>query len=67
MLYKVHWEGFDSNHDSWEPAESLAGCEKLIQRYTKESSSAELEVSINTIVINPKLFFLLRFPRELEG
>ncbi len=31
--YKVHWEGYDSDHDTWEPISSLFDCEFAIKEY----------------------------------
>ena len=31
--YKIHWAGYSSDHDSWEPDTSLIGCSSIIQDY----------------------------------
>ncbi|KAF7306639.1 Chromo domain-containing protein [Mycena indigotica] len=31
--YFVKWDGYDSSHDSWEPAANLAACQELLQRF----------------------------------
>ena len=31
--YKVHWDGYDSDQDTWEPVSSLFDCEFAINEY----------------------------------
>lgn len=31
--YKVKWKGFTEDHNTWEPASSLAGCRALINKF----------------------------------
>lgn len=33
--YLVHWQGYDSSHDSWEPEENLKAARDLIQAYNR--------------------------------
>ena len=32
IMYKVHWKGFTSKHDSWLPANEM-NCENLVSKY----------------------------------
>ncbi len=38
-LYKISWEGFSSDEDSWEPETNLIGCEPLIDEFNRRSWS----------------------------
>ena len=33
MYYKVRWEGYESEEDSWEPMENLLTCQELVDKY----------------------------------
>lgn len=33
MYYKVRWEGYQSEEDSWEPMENLITCQELVDKY----------------------------------
>lgn len=33
MQYLVHWNKYSNEHDSWEPADNLKGCDKIIEQY----------------------------------
>lgn len=33
VIYKVRWEGYGSEEDSWEPSENLLTCQELVERY----------------------------------
>ncbi|XP_074626287.1 uncharacterized protein LOC141884405 isoform X2 [Acropora palmata] len=33
MYYKVRWEGYESEEDSWEPMENLITCQELVDKY----------------------------------
>ena len=39
--YKVHWKGYPSSEDSWEPEKNLKNCDDLIEEYNQESSQVE--------------------------
>jgi len=34
--YKVRWEGYGSEEDSWEPSDNLLTCQELVDRYWVE-------------------------------
>lgn len=36
VLFKVRWEGYGSEEDSWEPNENLLTCQELVNRYWVE-------------------------------
>ena len=36
VLYKVHWKGYSSRYDTWEPDKNLLECEDLIARFLKD-------------------------------
>ncbi|CAN8274525.1 unnamed protein product [Cochlearia groenlandica] len=33
LKFKVHWKGYSSNEDSWEPAEELSNCEDAMREF----------------------------------
>ena len=55
MEYKVHWEGYPSSQDSWEPEENLNNCEDFIQEYimstAKVSTCCKIKHGINKCVL----------------
>ena len=36
MLFKVRWEGYGSEEDSWEPSDNLLTCQELVDRFWQE-------------------------------
>lgn len=44
--YKVHWLGYSSRHDTWEPADNLAACGGLVAEYHSRTSAAAKEGKI---------------------
>ena len=36
MLFKVRWEGYGSEEDSWEPSGNLLTCQELVDRFWQE-------------------------------
>ena len=44
--YKVHWQGYSRDQDTWEPATNLASCADLISEYNsrKEVASPQKKV-----------------------
>lgn len=36
VLFKVHWEGYGSEEDSWEPSDNLLTCQELVDRFWLE-------------------------------
>lgn len=44
--YLVHWKGYDSKDDTWEPLENVASCADIVKEYTrKERERKERELS----------------------
>ena len=41
MLYKVGWEGYGSEGDTWEDEDNLAGSEELVGKYVRALSREE--------------------------
>ncbi|KAI3878506.1 hypothetical protein MKX03_023956 [Papaver bracteatum] len=33
LYFKVHWKGFDSSEDTWEPRRNLSNCEQKIRKF----------------------------------
>ncbi|KAI3843378.1 hypothetical protein MKX03_030479 [Papaver bracteatum] len=33
LYFKVHWKGFDSSEDTWEPRRNLSNCEEKIRKF----------------------------------
>ena len=33
QCYRVHWKGYDSTHDTWEPIGHLANAKEKVQKY----------------------------------
>jgi hypothetical protein len=46
LQYKIHWKGYSSAHDSWEPAAQVYAPE-LIKRFQKTRSSHQNNATIN--------------------
>ena len=42
-LYKVHWQGYSSRQDTWEPVGSLTACGDLIRDYHRRTAAAAAE------------------------
>ena len=36
LQYKVRWEGYSEEHDTWEPRENLLTCSRLIREYKRQ-------------------------------
>lgn len=36
VLFKVRWEGYGSEEDSWEPSDNLLTCQELVDRFWQE-------------------------------
>ncbi|XP_059441430.1 DNA (cytosine-5)-methyltransferase CMT2 isoform X2 [Corylus avellana] len=35
LNFKVHWKGYSTSKDSWEPIEGLRNCQEMIQKFVK--------------------------------
>jgi hypothetical protein len=35
--FLIHWKGYDSSHDSWEPEEFLTTCPDLLKEFLSDS------------------------------
>lgn len=46
--YLVHWKKYSEMHDSWEPADNMAGCDKIIEEYQMKVKR-QVRVIENTI------------------
>ena len=52
MFFKVRWEGYGSEEDSWEPNDNLLTCQELVDRYwveRKESYKKRGRKPVSTI------------------
>ena len=52
VIYKVRWEGYGSEEDSWEPSENLLTCQELVERYwvqRKESYKKRGRKPVSTV------------------
>jgi integrase len=38
-MYRVHWKGFPSSEDTWEPASSLSHCQQMVREYEARSET----------------------------
>lgn len=38
-FYKVHWAGYGSDQDSWEPEDNLANCKMLLDMFNANQVS----------------------------
>jgi hypothetical protein len=38
--YKVHWQGYSRDQDSWEPAKNLTPCSVLLDEYHARKAAA---------------------------
>ena len=37
--YLLQWKGYGPKHDTWEPEETLSGCQKMVEDYVARSNS----------------------------
>ena len=42
--YKVRWQGYSRNQDSWEPSSNLAACSQLIDEFNARKASPQKKV-----------------------
>ena len=57
MLFKVRWEGYGSEEDSWEPSDNLLTCQELVDRFWQERKEGYKKrgrkpVSTDNLMIN---------------
>lgn len=57
MYYKVRWEGYGSEEDSWEPMDNLLTCQELVDRYWVQKKEGYKKRGRKPVSINIKLFF----------
>lgn len=43
--FKVHWEGYDSSYDTWEPEENLKNVQKLVNEFLSREGSSNLRIN----------------------
>ena len=41
MFYKVRWEGYGSEEDSWEPIDNLLTCQELVDNYWEQKKGCK--------------------------
>lgn len=40
--FLIHWKGFESKFDSWEPKENLSGCQDLLDKFTHQKEKEKV-------------------------
>ena len=45
LQYLVQWKGYGPEHNSWEPADNLANCPELVNKFHQLNSSAPRRIS----------------------
>ncbi|KAJ9523575.1 hypothetical protein QJQ45_007252 [Haematococcus lacustris] len=62
--YLVQWEGYDADHNTWEPRSNLVGCDKILAEYNAahnlngSSPSSELIILHGTFAGHPARFMV---------
>ncbi|KAJ9520387.1 hypothetical protein QJQ45_000129 [Haematococcus lacustris] len=46
--YLVQWEGYDADHNTWEPRSNLVGCDKILAEYNAAHNLNAAHVSIGS-------------------
>ena len=44
VYYKIHWKGYPSSADSWEPSDNLENCDDLIEEYLSSNKVSRIIV-----------------------
>ncbi|RDX99879.1 DNA (cytosine-5)-methyltransferase CMT3, partial [Mucuna pruriens] len=42
LYFKVHWKGYDSSHDTWEPIEGLSDCKEVLKDFVTKGYKKKL-------------------------
>ena len=75
--YKVHWQSYSRDQDSWEPAKNLAACSVLLDEYHARKAAASppkvrgggwaagLEVLIGHLCAVYSTYLYINFPRYM--
>ena len=51
-MYRVHWKGFGSEYDTWEPEGQLAGCHELLEEFHQKQKKARAVLFIKFCLHN---------------
>ena len=65
-LYLVHWQGFSSDHDSWEPRANLEACKSLIKLFN-DNQATSVRKSQQSPLRKQKPLFKPKDKRYIEG
>ena len=66
IWYHVHWKGYSSASDTWEPASNLAYCEKLLKKFEKKKILHEMKNEYSIYKVDKIIDRRLNSNREIE-
>lgn len=64
LEYLVHWKGYDSDSDTWEPEENLSNCPMLMDKFWEEYTYQDEPLKLDGIKAqryNGEIVYVINF------